>query len=127
MTLDIANYRRGLGLVTIGSGGSASSFHFDPSTGLSDDPNLAFDLQGLTPAQLQTALTNPSNVTSDLISLLNQSATGTGAGTLPCGDPTGADPTCTGGVPNPTGPSTTSLLIFGVLVIGMIVAVNSIK
>lgn len=76
---------RGLGVVTIGSGGSAADFTFDPTTGLSNDPRLAFDLQDLTPAQLQTALTNPTGITGDLINLLNQSATGTGAGWLPCG------------------------------------------
>lgn len=97
----MTRYKRavGLGVVTIGSGGSASSFQFDPTTGLSNDPNLAYDLQGLTPTQLQTALTNPSGVTSDLLSLLHESLTGTGAGTLPCGDPNGPDPNCNGGLP----------------------------
>src|SRR5271154_4893933 len=110
----------GLGVVTIGSGGSASSFQFDPVTGLSNDPNLAYDLQGLTPAQLQTALTNPSGATSDLLSLLRQPLAGTGAGTLPCGDPNGPDPNCTGNLPASTVPTwvwialagTAALLVF---------------
>lgn len=104
----MTQHKRAVGLgdaiVTIGSGGNASAFHFNPTTGLSNDPNLAYDLQGLTPAQLQTALTNPSNVTSDLSSLIYQSLTGTGAGTLPCGDPNGPDPYCNGGLPNSPNP-----------------------
>ena len=101
LALGGGNYRRlgGLGLVTIGSGGSASDYSFDPVTGLSNDPRLAFDLQSLTPAQLQTALTNPSGVTGDLLSLLNQAATGTGAGVLPCGSAGSSDPNCMGGLP----------------------------
>jgi hypothetical protein len=112
MNINMRNHKRtfGLGVVTIGSGGSASSFSFDPATGLSNDPNLAYDLQGLTPAQLQTALTNPSGVTTDLQSLLYQSATGTGAGTLPCGSAGSSDPNCTGGLP--TGLSSVPVLVW---------------
>ena len=84
----------GLGVVQMRAGGNVSDYIFDPNTGLSHDPRLAFDLQDLTPAQLQTALSNPAGVTADLISLLNQAATGTGAGALPCGAAGGNDPTC---------------------------------
>jgi hypothetical protein len=46
-----------MGLVTAGSGGSAYNYSFD-ADGLSNDPQLAYNLQSLTPQQLQTAL-NP--------------------------------------------------------------------
>ena len=44
-----------LGIVQSGAGGNAGNYLFD-SDGLSNDPQLAPYLQGLTPAQLQTAL-----------------------------------------------------------------------
>lgn len=89
---------RGMGVVLMGAGGNAADYTFDPASGLSNDPKLAYYLQDLTPAQLQTALTNPSGVTADLTSLLNQAMTGTGAGALPCGSANSNDPNCTGGV-----------------------------
>jgi hypothetical protein len=68
----------------MGSGQSAASFSFDPESGLSSDPKLAYYLQDLTPTQLQQAFDGQA---PDLIGLLNQETTGTGAGTLPCGQP----------------------------------------
>ena len=85
-----------MGLVQAGDGGTASAYQF--TNGLSNDPQLSYYLQDLTPAQLQVAL-NGGDPTADLTSLLNQSQTGTGAGVLPCGDPNGPDPNCTGGAP----------------------------
>jgi hypothetical protein len=69
----------------IGSGGSYTSYSFDPTTGLSNDPSLPSYLQDLTPAQLQSALNGGDTVTSDLSSLLIDDTTGTGAGYLPSG------------------------------------------
>jgi hypothetical protein len=80
-----------MGAVGIGTGGSALTYSFDPSSGLSNDPALPTYLQNLTPGQLQTAL-NGQDPSGDLISLLQQEQTGTGAGYLPCG--TAANPTC---------------------------------
>jgi hypothetical protein len=88
--------RNRLGVITAGAGGNAGSYAFDPSTGLSSDPKLAYYLQDLTPAQLQTALDGQSP-SADLVSLFNQAITGTGAGALPCGSADSSDPTCTGG------------------------------
>jgi hypothetical protein len=76
-----------LGLVQIGSGGNASAYSFDSVTGLSKDNRLAFYLQDLTPAQLQTALDN-RDPGPDLKALLNEDLTGTGRGWLPCGSGT---------------------------------------
>lgn len=94
--------RNRMGVVTMGAGGNASSYKFDPSTGLSNDPQLAYYLQDLTPAQLQTALDGLSPST-DLNTVLYQDITGTGAGSLPCGSPGGTDPTCSGGKPTGLG------------------------
>lgn len=69
----------------IGSGGSYTSYSFDPTTGLSNDPGLPSYLQDLTPAQLQSALSGGGTVTSDLSSLLIDDQTGTGAGYIPSG------------------------------------------
>jgi hypothetical protein len=92
-------------LVQPGSGGSASQFTFD-SNGLSNDPTLSYDLQGLTYNQLQTALTpsgtpgvSGGDVTGDLIALTNSLTTGVG---LPCGTAASGDPNCTGGMPQST-------------------------
>jgi hypothetical protein len=49
--------RARIGIVQSGQGGNASDYSFDPSTGLSNDPQLAYYLQDLTPQQLQVALT----------------------------------------------------------------------
>jgi hypothetical protein len=65
--------------VGIGAGGSYSSYSFNPSTGLSNDPALAPYLQDLTPAQLQTALDGGDTVTQDLSSQLIDDITGTGS------------------------------------------------
>lgn len=86
-----------LGVVGMGAGGNAGSYRFDPATGLSNDPQLAYYLQDLTPAQLQTALDGGSP-NPDLISLLEQDLSGTGAGWLPCG--TAATPACGPATPN---------------------------
>lgn len=75
------------GSVGIGAGGSYTSYSFDPSTGLSNDPSLASYLQNLTPAQLQSALNGGNTVTEDLQSLFIDDLTGTGAGNLPPGAP----------------------------------------
>lgn len=105
--------RNRMGLVTMGAGGNAGSYSFDPSTGLSNDPQLAYYLQNLTPAQLQTAL-NGESPGSDLSSLLYQDLTATGAGSLPCG---GADnPTC--GPPASTPLST--ILLWGAGILGVV-------
>lgn len=78
-----------IGVVTQGQGGSAASYTF--VDGLSQDPSLAYYLQDLTPAQLQTALDGRSP-TGDIITLLQQEQTATGAGYLPCGTP--ENPNC---------------------------------
>ena len=90
-TIPIPTRVNRMGLVQAGAGGSAASYSFDPATGLSNDPQLAYYLQDLTPAQLQTALDggDPSN---QLQVLLTQESTATGAGALPCG--TAGNPTC---------------------------------
>jgi hypothetical protein len=80
-----------MGLVQVGDGGSASDYTFDPLTGLSNDPQLSYPLQNLTPAQLQTGLTNPGGVTQDLIAANNALISGSG---LPCGTTASGDPTC---------------------------------
>lgn len=72
-----------LGLVTAGSGGNAGDYAFD-ADGLSNDPRLAQSLESLTPAQLQSAL-DGKDPSADLLDLLHQDITGTGAGSLPCG------------------------------------------
>jgi hypothetical protein len=89
--------RRGLGaapLIQAGAGGSAGTYTFD-STGLSNDPRLAYYLQDLTPQQLQTALDggDPGPV---LQQLLQDDMNGVG---LPCGTTASGDPNCTGGAP----------------------------
>lgn len=83
-----------LGLVTQCAGGNAGLFDFD-ADGLAADPRLAWYLQSLTRAQLQTAL-DCGDPTPELIALLDEERTGTGRGSLPCGSPDGADPNCTG-------------------------------
>lgn len=87
-----------IGLVQAGAGGSAGSYTFNPQTGLSNDPQLAYYLQDLTPPQLQNAL-NGNSPNADLIHLLNDEQTGTGAGSLPCGTTESGDPNCNGGQP----------------------------
>lgn len=82
-----------MGLVQQGAGGSAGSYSFDPATGLSNDPALAYYLQDLTPAQLQTAL-NGQSPNADLIAVNNAIMTGSG---LPCGTAESGDPDCNGG------------------------------
>lgn len=67
------------GSIGIGAGGSYTSYSFDPSTGLSNDPALASYLQNLTPAQLQTALNGGGTVTEDLQSQLIDDLTNTGS------------------------------------------------
>jgi len=84
--------RMRMGVIVMGAAGSAAQYTFDPDTGLSNDPRLAYYLQDLTPAQLQTALDGKSP-NKDLISLFEQAVTGTGAGSLPCGS-SGNDPNC---------------------------------
>lgn len=86
-----------MGLVSMGQGGSASSYTFD-ADGLSDDPQLAPYLQSLTPAQLQAAL-DGADPSADLANLLTQDLTATGAGALPCGQPG-----------NPCGPLSSSII-----------------
>lgn len=83
-----------MGLVQQGAGGNAYSYSYD-SDGLSNDPQLAYYLQGLTPAQLQTAL-NGQDPTADLIAVNTALITGQG---LPCGTSASGDPNCTGGAP----------------------------
>jgi hypothetical protein len=82
--------RARLGIVAAGAGGYAATYTFD-SDGLSSDSRLAPALQSLTPAQLQNAL-DGGDPAADLLSLLRQDVTGTGAGSLPCG--TADNPTC---------------------------------
>lgn len=67
------------GSVGIGAGGSYADYSYDPKSGLSNDPRLISSLQFLTPAQLQTALDGGEYVTHDLVSLLTDDLTGTGA------------------------------------------------
>jgi hypothetical protein len=82
-------------VVQAGDGGTAGSYSFDPVTGLSNDPNLAYYMQDLTPAQLQTAL-NGDSPTEVVSTLLYQDASGTGAGSLPSGAAFGGAVTGTG-------------------------------
>ncbi len=77
---------RGLGVVMNGGGGSASSYTFDPKTGLSSDPRLAYFLQNLTPAQLQGAL-DGQDPTSTVRQQLIDEQQGTGDFWLTCGQP----------------------------------------
>lgn len=101
-----------------GDGGYASAYSFDPATGLSNDPQLAYYLQNLTPSQLQTAL-NGGDPTADITNLLVQEATATGAGALPCGGPNNPScaPVATGtGIPSWvlwTGAGVGALLVIG--------------
>jgi hypothetical protein len=85
--------RARIGLVQAGAGGSAGAYSFDAATGLSNDPSLAYYLQDLTPAQLQTAL-NGQSPNADLIALNTAIMNGTG---LPCGTTESGDPNCDGG------------------------------
>ena len=85
--------RARIGLVQAGAGGSAGAYSFDASTGLSNDPALAYYLQDLTPAQLQTAL-NGQSPNADLIAVNNAITSGAG---LPCGTTESGDPSCNGG------------------------------
>lgn len=78
-----------MGLVQAGDGGSAYSYSFD-ADGLSNDPQLAYNLQSLTPQQLQTAL-NGGDPLPGLIAVTNALATGQG---LPCGTTASGDPSC---------------------------------
>lgn len=75
-----------LGLVNAGDGGSASDYIFGDMDNLSHDPRLAPSLQDLTRAQLQNAL-DGGDPLPDLLELLREDITGTGAGSLPCGQP----------------------------------------
>jgi hypothetical protein len=50
-TVPIPQSVRRLGVVQAGAGGSASSYQFDPASGLSSDPALAYYLQDLTRAK----------------------------------------------------------------------------
>jgi hypothetical protein len=89
-----------LGIVKAGDGGSAADYSFD-ADGLSNDPRLAYYLQSLTPAQLQVAL-DGGDPLPGLADLLHQDITGTGAGSLPCGqpgNPCGAIPGAFAGIP----------------------------
>jgi hypothetical protein len=85
--------RARIGLVQAGAGGSAGTYKFDPATGLSNDPSLAYYLQDLTPAQLQTAL-NGQSPNADLMAVNNAIVTGQG---LTCGTTESGDPNCDGG------------------------------
>jgi hypothetical protein len=91
--------RARIGLVQQGAGGSAASYKFDPATGLSNDPALAYYLQDLTPAQLQTAL-NGQSPTADLMAVNNAIMTGAG---LPCGTTESGDADCNGGAATGSG------------------------
>jgi hypothetical protein len=101
----------------MGAGGTAGAYRFDPDTGLSKDPRLAYYLQDLTPSQLQTALDGGSP-NQDLLELLYQEQTGTGAGWLPCG--TADNPTC-GPPPDAAGkPGLTTMLMWGAFAFGVV-------
>jgi hypothetical protein len=81
---------------------------------LSNDSRLAPYLQSLTSSQLQTALDGQSP-SADLISLLYQDVTGTGAGSLP-----------DGGSLNPAGAMPGWVWALGIGVVGLI-AITAVK
>lgn len=101
-----------LGLVSAGAGGSAYDYAFD-ATGLSDDWRLAPSLENLTHEQLQNAL-DGKDPAPDLAALLYADVTGTGPGSLPCGQPGKPCGPPSAGVP-------TWVIITGAVVAGAIV------